>query len=175
MESVAGQTAVGPSGIPLKLWNSKSASGFFGDPNKRKAKVNARETARIHQPLKEVSEETIRVPSRLKKTCVSVMIATAMICVVGPGSCPSKSPLITNRHVPTLIAASTVTSPARLNHAANQPIPRPPNNDAQWYIPPAVGKAEAIWAMVAATQREKTTAKGQPIPIAAGPTAQNPR
>ena len=76
--------------------------------------------------------------------------------------------------MPTLIAASTVTSPARLNHAVAQPQPRPPRIAAQWYSPPAVGNADATCPIVAATHSENRHTSGQPRPIAAPPTEQNP-
>src|SRR5262245_809143 len=78
------------------------------------------------------------------------------------------------RKVPTLIAASTVTSPARLNHAVTQPHPRPPRIAAQWYSPPAVGNAEAICPIVAATHSENRHTRGHASPIDAPPTEQNP-
>src|SRR3982751_22416 len=67
--------------------------------------------------------------------------------------------------------ARTVTSPARLNHAVIQPQPRPPRVAAQWYSPPAVGNADAIWPIVAATHRANRTTSGHPSPIH-GPPAE---
>ena len=71
------------------------------------------------------------------------------------------------------MAASTVTSPARLNQAVVQPQPRPPRMVAQWYRPPAVGYREASCPMVAATAMEKQTMSGQPTPMAAPPTLES--
>src|SRR6516165_3543747 len=73
------------------------------------------------------------------------------------------------------MAASTVTSPARLNHAVAQPQPRPPRIADQWYNPPAVGNVEASWPIVAATASAKRLTSGQPRPIDAPPTLQRPR
>jgi len=73
-----------------------------------------------------------------------------------------------------LIAASTVMSPARLNQAVTQPQARPPKRQPQWYKPPAVGKALATWAMVAATHREKRLTSGHPIPRLAPPALLKP-
>src|SRR6516164_9024443 len=73
------------------------------------------------------------------------------------------------------MAARTVTSPARLNQAVAQPQPRPPRIADQWYSPPAVGKVEASWPIVAATASANRLTSGQPRPIDAPPTPQNPR
>src|ERR1700731_4749920 len=81
----------------------------------------------------------------------------------------------TNRYMPTLMAARTVTRPARLNQAVAQPQPRPPRIDAQWDSPPAVGKADATWAMVSATTSENRHTSGKPKPMAAPPPPQKPR
>src|SRR5437868_15424829 len=72
------------------------------------------------------------------------------------------------------MAARTVIKPARLNQAVAQPQPRPPRIAAQWYSPPAVGNADATWAIVNATTSEKRHTSGQPSPIAAPPTPQKP-
>src|SRR3954463_11534265 len=85
-----------------------------------------------------------------------------------------KNAPVVNCHVPTLIAASTVTSPTRLNQAVPQPQPRRPRMPAQWYSPPAVGNADATCPIAAATQSENRQASGQPSPTAAPPTEQKP-
>src|SRR4051812_13454757 len=72
------------------------------------------------------------------------------------------------------MAARTVTSPARLNQAVTQPQPLPPRMLAQWYSPPAVGKAEATWPMVSATTSENRQQVGQPSPMLAPPTLHRP-
>ena len=85
------------------------------------------------------------------------------------------SPPIAKRYVPTLIAASTVISPARLNQAVAQPQPRPPRIAAQWYSPPAVGNVEASCPIVAATASANKLTSGHPRPIDAPPTLHRPR
>ena len=61
-----------------------------------------------------------------------------------------------------------------LNHAVAQPQPRPPRMLLQWYSPPAVGNALAIWPMPSATTTAKMTPSGQPMPMLAPPAAVNP-
>src|SRR4051812_36259465 len=114
------------------------------------------------------------MPRWLTTACDAVMRATAASCVVASGVAPGANADRANRNVPTLIAASTATSPARLNHAVAQPHPRPPRVAAQWYSPPAVGNADAICPMVAATHRANSPTSGHPIPTAAPPTDPNP-
>src|SRR4051812_27407034 len=82
--------------------------------------------------------------------------------------------LITKLQNPTLTAASAVSSPARLKQPATQPQPTPPSSAAHSHGPPARGKADTTWPIVSATAREKSTHNGQPIPIDAPPTLQNP-
>src|SRR5947209_3821063 len=78
----------------------------------------------------------------------AVMRATASNSAPAFGTASGANAARANRTVPTLIAASTATRPARLNHAVAHPHPRPPRVAAQWYSPPAVGNADAIWPMV---------------------------
>src|SRR5215472_464673 len=80
---------------------------------------------------------------------------------VQPSSKSTLSELYRKRKQPALMAAKTKMSPTRLNHAVVQPQPRPPRIDAQWYSPPAVGNADAICAIVAATARENRHSGGQ--------------
>src|SRR5262249_7437182 len=133
--------------------------------------------------LKSVSAVVSRIPRWLNTACESVMAPTPHTCdasaplASGGGACtPSNgsSDAATNWYVPTLMAASTVTSPARLNHAVAQPQPRPPRMNAQWYSPPAVGNAEPSCAIVSAKHRVIDQHAGQPSPIAAPPSALRP-
>src|SRR3982751_5583644 len=103
------------------------------------------------------------MPVWLIAACEAVISATPTACAAveaaqSPRPSFGTSATRANRYVPTLIAARTVTRPARLNQAVAQPQPRPPRIDAQWYRPPAVGKAEATWPIVAATASEKRQA-----------------
>src|SRR5260370_35714398 len=72
------------------------------------------------------------------------------------------------------MAARTASRPSRLNQAVTQPQPRPPRMAAQWYSPPAVGKADATCPMVNATTSANSDASGQPRPIDAPPTLHRP-
>src|ERR1700689_1921994 len=77
-------------------------------------------------------------------------------------------------HMPILTAASAVMRASRLNQPAIQPQPRPPNSAAHSHGPPARGKADTTWPIVSATTRENKQNNGQPTPIEAPPTLQNP-
>ena len=61
-----------------------------------------------------------------------------------------------------------------MNQAVAQPQPRPPRIELQWYRPPAVGYAEAIWAIAIATINANRAPTGQPMPIDAPPAALRP-
>src|SRR5450432_3966424 len=95
--------------------------------------------------------------------------ATPTTCSVAPnlvGSQPNMGPtkLMNKLYVPTLTAAVTKISPNRLSQAVAQPQPLPPRIELQWYRPPAVGNAEATWAMHRATINAKPKPIGQTMP-----------
>ena len=114
-------------------------------------------------------------PRWLNNACEKVMTATPSNFTSDARSPRSNCIAPTTKsHMPALMAASTVTRPARLNHAVTQPQPRPPRIEAQCYSPPAVGKAEATCAIAAATMSENKHATGQPMPMLAPPTLQKP-
>src|SRR5262245_39577906 len=75
----------------------------------------------------------------------------------------------TKSAIPKSMPAVVAIWPTRLNHAVNQPQHGPPSSEDQWYMAPAVGIAEAISAIEAATSSVKTETSGQPIPLTAGP------
>src|SRR5271165_4023758 len=115
------------------------------------------------------------MPRWLSSACEKVIRTTTTSCIDSLEASGGASEPATNLKVPTLIAASTVTSPTRLNQAVAQPQPRPPRIDAQWYRPPAVGKAEASWPIVAETTSANRETSGQTRPIAEPPALQSPR
>ena len=104
------------------------------------------------------------------------MATTTDVFTAGSATTSGGSPnaAVAKSYVPALIAPSTVTSPARLNQAVTQPQARPPRMEPQWYRPPAVGKADATWAMVAATVSENRQTSGQPSPMPAPPAPPSP-
>src|ERR1043165_9201525 len=73
-----------------------------------------------------------------------------------------------------LIPAVIATCPIMFSHAVVHAHPRPPSLYAQKYRPPAVGYAEAISAIDAATKRVKTLTMGQPMEFALGPANLRP-
>ena len=107
--------------------------------------------------------------------CDSVIAATATNWTRRSSATFGKNALAANRKLPTLMAARAVTKPARLNQAVPQPQPRPPRMAAQWYSPPAVGNADAICPIVAATASDNRHMTGHPSPMAAPPTLQYPK
>src|SRR3954447_9678225 len=66
------------------------------------------------------------------------------------------------------------TCPIMFSHAVTHPHRRPPMVRAQKYRPPAVGYAEAISAIEAATHMVNMLTIGQPIEFAAGPANFSP-
>src|SRR4051812_14365051 len=76
-----------------------------------------------------------------------------------------------SRYNPTSTDATTKIRPSRLYQAVAQPQPLPPRIEPQWYRPPAVGYADAIWAIANATMKANKLPSGQPMPIEAPPAA----
>src|SRR5262249_19005738 len=74
----------------------------------------------------------------------------------------------------TLIPAVIETCPIMFSQAVAQAQPRRPRRKAQKYTPPAVGYAEAISAIDAATASVKTLTSGQPMELATGPANLRP-
>src|SRR5262249_2701108 len=67
-----------------------------------------------------------------------------------------------------------VTRPRMPKQAVAQPQARPPRIVDQWYAPPALGNADAAWAIVSATAIVKRKQSGQPTPIDAPPAPHSP-
>src|SRR5262249_30715984 len=131
-------------------------------------------TNRIQYPLKSVRTRVTRMPAWLTAAWDAVMRATASNSAPASGGASGANAARANRTVPTLIAASTATRPARVNQAGAHPHPRPRRVAAQGHTPPAAGNGEAIGPIVAATHRANRPPSGQPMPIAAPPAAQYP-